>query len=98
MPRLLSQKVEIAALIAVTQRLRPLKVYLPQSAIGYIVGVAIYPAQLRAAIFRRIKFHLFLYVMTIPTTEAIKTNGAILTNTNSKPCKIVPATASSGLL
>ena len=42
--------------------------------------------------------YLFLYVSTIPTTEAKKTIGASLTKKNSNPCKIVPATASSGSL
>ena len=42
--------------------------------------------------------YLFLYVTTIPTTEAKKAIGASLTKINSNPCKIVPATANSGLL
>ena len=42
--------------------------------------------------------YLFLYVITIPKTEAKNAIGASLTNTNSNPCKIVPATANSGSL
>ena len=42
--------------------------------------------------------YLFLYVTTTPTTEVKKTIGASLTNKNSNPCSIVPATANSGLL
>ena len=42
--------------------------------------------------------YLFLYVTTIPTTEAKKAIGASLTNKNSTPCIIVPATANSGSL
>lgn len=42
--------------------------------------------------------YLFLYVNIIPTIETKNTTGASLTYINSKPCKIVPATASSGLL
>jgi hypothetical protein len=37
-------------------------------------------------------------VHIIPTIEIKKITGAILTNKNSKPCRIVPATAISGLL
>ena len=44
------------------------------------------------------EIYLFLYVATIPTTEAKKVIGAILTNKNSNPCIIVPATANSGSL
>lgn len=44
------------------------------------------------------KQSFFLYVITIPITEAKNTIGASLTNINSKPCIIVPATANSGLL
>ena len=42
--------------------------------------------------------YLFLYVTTTPTTEVKKTIGASLTNKNSNPCSIVPATANSGSL
>ena len=38
-------------------------------------------------------FQGFLYVNTIPVTDAIKTNGAGLTKKYSKPCSNVPATA-----
>ena len=44
------------------------------------------------------EIYLFLYVTTIPTTEAKKAIGASLTNKNSNPCIIVPATANSGSL
>ena len=44
------------------------------------------------------EIYLFLYVTTIPTTEAKKAIGASLTNKNSNPCIIVPATANSGAL
>ena len=47
---------------------------------------------------RQIGIYLFLYVTTIPTTEAKKAIGASLTNKNSNPCIIVPATANSGSL
>lgn len=42
--------------------------------------------------------YLFLYVNMIPMMEPIKTKGANLTNKNSTPCSMVPATAYSGLL
>ena len=46
----------------------------------------------------QIDFYFFLYVMMIPTTAPRKIIGASLTNTNSNPCRIVPATANSGTL
>lgn len=44
-------------------------------------------------------FHfLFLHVIAMPITAAKNTTGASRTNTYSKPCSMVPAAASSGLL
>ena len=44
-------------------------------------------------------FHYrFLHVNMTPTTQTSSTMGASLAKINSKPCRIVPATASSGLL
>jgi hypothetical protein len=42
--------------------------------------------------------YFLLYVATIPITDAINTNGASLTNKNSKPCNNVATIANSGLL
>ena len=62
------------------------------------------PAQIAAIILffkvftSRFTFYFLFLVRKIPIAAAMRTNGASLTNSHSKPCRKVPATAASGSL
>ena len=71
----------------------------PQDALLSIESIEVRPFVPKGILsVRQTVIYLFLYVIAIPMTEAMKASGANLTKTNSNPCNIVPATANSGLL